>query len=183
LNKVLDFMTESDVRDVLMKMLFQRFGKADSWTGGGSSASFAIERQGCSGRCYVEGVLSYALPCGTSLDHKSDIQIEYRRVGETSGNLRYIGIELKHASAVTDQFKARAFDMFHLKQALGHRLHGIVVFARIGKGISMTRAKSICYSFDEFINVELLNSDIAEALNALGNLLADKVEFAIDQAG
>src|SRR5437867_7926019 len=175
-------MTESEVRDVLMKALFHGVGAPRSWVGEGSVASFAIKRSGVSGRCTVEGTVGYVLPDGTHLDHKSDIQIEYDSDTTSSPQKRYIAIEVKHASAVTDQFKARAFDMIHMKQALGSRLHGIIVFARIGTGIQLRRAQAICYPFDEFIGVDLSKADMGNQLAELCLRLKARVEVALDRS-
>lgn len=174
-------MAESDLRDLLMKALFHRLGVPGSWVGEGSSTSFAIKHAGCSGRCAVEGTVSYELPDGTRLDHKSDIQIEYDSSGGSSPQRRYVAIEVKHASAVTDQFKARSFDMIHMKQTLGSQLHGIIVFGRIGSGIQLRRAQAICYPFDEFIGVDLSKGDMATQLSELCGRLAERVEAALDE--
>lgn len=148
--------------------------------GVGPSASFAIQSSGCSGRCVVEGSLRYQLPDGAALDHKSDIQIQYERSGEASGDHRYVAIEVKHASAVTDQFKSRAFDMIHLKQQLGSRLHGIIIFARVGQGIQPARARSICYPFDDFIGAELSQGDVSAKSTKLSDSLAARIESAME---
>jgi len=54
-----------------------------------------------------EGALEYILPNAKALSHKSDILIEYMQ--------KKVSIEVKYKSAVTDQFKCRSYDMFHLK--------------------------------------------------------------------
>jgi len=175
-------MAESDVRDFLMKALFQGLGEPGSWAGEGSRASFAIKRAGVVGRCTVEGTVSYALPDGTNADHNSDIQIEYGSDGSHSSERKYIAIEVKHASAVTDQFKARAFDMLHMKRAFASRLHGIMVFARIGTGISSRRAQAFSYPFDEFIGVELSKGNMGDELNELCLRLIARVEAVLEDA-
>lgn len=172
-------MPEYEVRDALMKILFGRIGKPGSWKGERETAAFEIELSGCSGRCVVEGVLSYALPAGQRLDHRSDIQLEYQRRGEASDKRQYIAIEVKHTSAVTDQFKCRAFDMIHLKKELGSRLHAILVFARMGQGLGIARAKAISYSFDDFLGFELAKNDIANGLSKIGHDLVTQVESVV----
>lgn len=152
-------MSEAEVRELLMKALYGRLGTRDSWRDDAQATSFAIDRPGVSGNCAVEKVLEYRLPDGTRLPHKSDILLDYQRSGSSSTAREYISIEVKHMSAVTDQFKCRAFDMLHMKQAFGPQLHGILVFARAGIGIGFERARAICYPFDDFIGIDLLKAD------------------------
>lgn len=142
-----------------MKALYGRLGTRDSWRDDAQAASLAIDRPGVSGRCAVEKALEYHLPDGTRLPHKPDILLDYQRSGSSPGAREYISIEVKHMSAVTDQFKCRAFDMLHMKQAFDPQLHGILVFARAGVGIGFERARAISYAFDDFIGIDLLKAD------------------------
>lgn len=152
-------MTENDVRDDLMRYLFQRFGVHESWTGAGSNAEFAVESGGEKGRGRAEEKLNYSLPSDQTLSHCSDV---LWTISEASEKPQYISIEIKHASAVTDQFKCRSYDMLHLKQQFGDALYGIMLFARTGKGISFQRAQAICYPFDAFIGVDTLRTPQAD---------------------
>ena len=64
---------------------------------------------------------------------------------------RYVAIEIKFMSSVTDQFKARSYDMMHLKQEFSGRVSGIMVYVHApGSGISIERARLISYAFDHF---------------------------------
>jgi hypothetical protein len=66
-----------------------------------------------------------------------------------------VTIELRWASDQTDQLKARAYDMLHLKQALGKELTGILIYLRAGLGgLSAEQGREICYPFDQFIVLE-----------------------------
>jgi len=135
---------ESEIRDFLMQLLFHTLGKEGTWRGGGVSAEFEL----CGGyKCYAERPLSYDLPGGQKLTHRSDILIS-----STDGR-RHVSIEIKHESAVTDQFKCRAYDIMHLRQTYGKDLVGILVYVKTSTGLSVERAKAICYSFDHFVAV------------------------------
>jgi len=171
-------MAEADIRNLLMKALYERFGARDSWRDAGQGASFAIDWPGVSGSCAVEKVLEYRLPDGTRLPHKSDILFDYQRSGPSRMAREYLSIEVKHVSAVTDQFKCRAFDMLHMKQTFGLQLHGILVFARAGVGIGFERARAICYPFDDFIGIDLLKADTS----TLWQPVLGKVEAVLGRA-
>ncbi len=170
-------MSEADIRDLLMKALYARFGARDSWGDAGQGASFTIDRPGVSGSCTVEKVLEYRLPDGTRLPHKSDILFDYQRSGSSPAAREYVSIEVKHMSAVTDQFKCRAFDMLHMKRSCP-QLHGILVFARAGVGIGFERARAICYPFDDFIGIDLLKADAS----TLWQPVLDKIDVVFTRA-
>ncbi len=107
--------TESVARDLLFAILARRFGEQKP-TGQAASASEFRVKDGLGGGTFsIEGKLDYALPNGERLNPKTDILLT--RPDET-----YVAIELKFLSAVTDQFKARAYDALHLKRAFGDRL-------------------------------------------------------------
>ncbi len=137
--------TEHDeIRDLLMQVLYRRIGKKGSWQGSGKTASFELRDEFKGYKCFAERTLSYALPAGIKMDHASDILISNEE------KKRYISIEIKPRSAVTDQFKCRSYDMIHLKKSYGNNLLGIMVYVKSTTGISVERAKAICYSFDHF---------------------------------
>lgn len=139
--------TEDDIRDLLMQILYHRVGKEGSWKGSGKTASFDM-RDGFEGyKCFAERSLTYNLPMGIQIGHTSDILISNKE------KKKYISIEIKHRSAVTDQFKCRSYDMIHLKKSYGDNLLGIMVYVKSTTGISVEHAKSICYSFDHFFGI------------------------------
>jgi hypothetical protein len=138
--------TEDELRDLLMANLYKRFGKRATFMGVGSKIVFEIDDDVI---CEAERPLQYSLPNGVTLAHKSDILISDKR------RERYISIELKYKSAVTDQFKCRAYDIHHLKQHYRESLHGIMLFAKAKSGISIKQAKAICYQFDEFFGAPI----------------------------
>ena len=115
-----------------------------SLRGDGPTGSFTIARPAISGNCAVEKVLDYQLPSGTRLPHKFDILLDYQRSGSSAGAREYVSIEVKHMSAVTDQFKCRAFDMLHMKQAFGP---------------SYTASWFLREPFDDFLGIDLLKAD------------------------
>jgi hypothetical protein len=114
-----------------------------------------------------EGLLEYSLPNNKILTHKSDIQIN-------SCKNKMVSIEIKFRSAVTDQFKCRSYDMYHLKNSYGENLLGILIFVKSkGHGISIEQAKNICYIFDYFIGI--LEDDIEE--NNLFSQIIEKIKL------
>jgi len=136
--------SEYIVRDLLFKALFNHLGQPESIVGEGKSARFSLRRDLDTGSCQAEGSLEYTLPSGKTLSHKNDILIVL------SGE-RYVAFEVKFLSSVTDQFKARSYDMMHLKQEFGGKVSGIMVYAHFpGKGISIEQAQLISYPFDHF---------------------------------
>lgn len=91
-----------------------------------------------------EGSIQYRLPSGRIMSHASDI------LAARTGSAKRVSIEIKYKSAVTDQFKARVYDAVHTKQAHGNRILTVLLFAKSDTGISIDRARDICYEFDCF---------------------------------
>ena len=61
-------------------------------------------------------------PSGDKFCHKNDILLR-------SGTNEYLAIECKFLSPVSDQFKARPYDMLKLKREFGDKVIGIMVYA------------------------------------------------------
>ena len=91
-----------------------------------------------------EGRVAYHLPSGRRLTHASDIHATKR------GSEKVVSIEIKYRSAVTDQFKCRAYDAAQMKEEHGTRILTVMLFARADTGISVERARDICHAFDRF---------------------------------
>jgi len=136
--------SESEIRDLLMEVLFQRLGKDGTWTGVGKLACFDLRAEFNGFKCFAERPLSYDLPSAEKLSHCSDILISNSEKG------RYISLEVKHRSSQTDQFKCRSYDIMHLKKTYGNNLLGLMVYVKTTTGFSVRQARSICYSFDHF---------------------------------
>lgn len=96
---------------------------------------------------HPEGVLAYALPDGSKINHASDVLVIHMP------SRRKVSIELKYKSAVTDQFKCRAYDAFHMKQEFGNDIHTIMLFVKTKSGVSIVQAQRLAYTFDSFIGV------------------------------
>jgi hypothetical protein len=98
-----------------------------------------------------EGPLSYDID-GHSISHKSDFVM-----GVLNSKFKLtpvLNIEIKHRSCVSDAFKARSYDQFHLKKSHPF-LFGVLVYVKpSGSGISFEQARKIGYLFDVFIPVE-----------------------------
>ena len=138
--------TENELRDILVARL------RNGLTGG----RYTIE---------AEGKLTYALPSGKRLSHASDILIHDSKTG------RRVSVELKYRSAVTDQFKCRAYDAIHMKEQYGESLLTVMLFAKSTAGISIKGAEAICHVFDRFYGVHV------QELLAEGGLLALKQDI------
>jgi hypothetical protein len=87
---------------------------------------------------------------GDKVCHKNDILLR-------SGTNEYFAIECKFLSPVSDQFKARAYDMLKLKREFGDKVIRImVIYAHVpGCGIGLQEAELFCYPFDHFVGFEL----------------------------
>lgn len=162
--------TENLLRDLLLRALYERVGMPGSFEGEGKDARFRLEESSGGGTCRPEGSLDYTLPSEATLSHKSDILV-------SSADGKRIAIELVFLSSVTDHFKARSYDMLHLKQAYGSNLRGVMVYVHFpGAGIGIKAARAICYPYDEFHSAEPRKlTDFETWLRPL----VDKLEAAI----
>jgi hypothetical protein len=130
-----------------MLELFRRLGQPGTWTGEGKTSRFTLKSDFPGFTCQAEQPLQYSLPQGSTLSHDSDILFANCITG------RYISIEIKHRSAVTDQFKCRSYDMIHMKKQYDSRLLGIMVYVKADRGIGVRRAQTISYAFDHFFSI------------------------------
>jgi len=153
--------SEDEIRDLLMQILYHRIGKEGSWQDSGKSASFDLRDEFKGYKCFAEKSLPYDLPKDVKLDHTSDILI----VNEEKK--KYISIEIKYRSAVTDQFKCRSYDMIHLKESYKDDLLGIMVYIKSKTGIRIEHARSICYPFDYFFGIPSESRHIPTAWDKL----------------
>lgn len=139
--------SEGKLRNYLFETLYTDLAPGQSVLEDGTP-HFEFTCQVGKGECTREGSLSYSLPSGLLLSHKSDILISLPTD-------IYLSVELKFLSAVTDQFKTRSYDMMHLKRSLGTKVSGVMVYVRVpGVGISINRAQAICYPFDYFVGLK-----------------------------
>lgn len=139
---------EDSLRAFLVSVLYARVGEPGTLTGEGNTARFEIKKSLGGGTCTASSGLDYALPSRRRLSHPSDILIA------VPGG-KNLAIELQWATDLTDQLKARAYDMLHLKQAFGENLAAFLIYLRAGLGgLSAEQAREICYPFDQFIALE-----------------------------
>lgn len=115
--------SESELRDLLIDLLTPKLPRI---------------------RLESEGSVQYSLPSGRTMSHASDI------LATTADSAKRVSIEIKYRSAVTDQFKARAYDAAHMKRTHGDSILTVLVFAKSDTGISIDRARDIGYEFDRF---------------------------------
>ena len=116
----------------------------------------------------AEGRVLYRLPDGKEMRHASDILIT------TPDSEKQISIEIKYRSAVTDQFKCRAYDALHMKQQHRDEILTVMLFARADSGIGIERARSICHPFDRFYGDDAASFLVGEGLD---ELVGDITEF------
>jgi len=166
--------SEAEIRDLLLQNLFHQVGDSHSWEGEGKSARFKLKPLLCHAVCAAEEKLEYNLPSWIKLKHSNDILIS-----DINKNW-WIGIEIKHRSAVTDQFKCRAYDMQHLKDSFKDRLLGIMVYVKANEGISEKRAKGICYYFDKFVYVPDRDRHLPSVWNELYDTIIEFLKRQLD---
>jgi hypothetical protein len=159
--------TEDEVRDLLMQVIYHRIGREGGWEGSGKTASFDLRDEFKGYKCFAERPLAYALPTSIEIIHTSDILISNEE------KKRHISIEIKHRSAVTDQFKCRSYDMCHLKKSYGDNLLGMMVYVKSTTGISAKHAKSICYSFDRFFGIPSESRHIPTVWDEIISVIVD----------
>jgi hypothetical protein len=166
--------TEDLIRDRCFQELFYRLGQPDTLSGTGKTARFELREPHGPGDCRVEGRLSYTLPSGEKIFHTNDILL-------SRGSSQFFAVECKFLSAVSDQFKARAYDMLQMKRTLGEQVIGIMVYAHVpGCGIGLQTAKAYCHPFDHFVGFELRRPEDFETLS--WQCLPDLIEAAILKA-
>jgi len=130
------------------------------------------------GMCEAEGSLAYELPDKTPLTYNPNILFTLN-IGKK------LAVELKFLSSASDQFKARAFTVMHLKKTYGSALYCVLAYVHVmGAGISTKTAKSYCYPFDEFIGIEFKKPDELSAaiLNLAGHLETILYRMHVPQA-
>lgn len=163
--------SEGLIRDRCFRELFNRLGQPETLSGTGKAARFELRELYGPGDCRVEGKLSYTLPSGEKIFHTNDILL-------SRGSSQFFAIECKCLSAVSDQFKARVYDMLQTKRTLGEQVIGIMVYAHVpGCGIGLQTAKAFCYPFDHFVGFELRRPEDFETLS--WQRLPDLIEAAI----
>lgn len=114
-----------------------------------------------------EGRLPYTLPDGHTLYHASDI------LARRTDGQKYVSIEVKYKSAVTDQFKCRSYDAQHMKQEYGNRMLCIMLFVKTKAGISIGQAQKICHPFDRFIGVPIAEINESTIWDSLADEIAN----------
>ncbi|MBI4164226.1 MAG: hypothetical protein HY508_00655 [Acidobacteria bacterium] len=139
---------EESLQEFLIAALFARVGEPGTLRGEGKTASFAIHRSLGGGSCAAQVLLTCTLPQGRTLTHTADMLVTLLR-----GKL--LAIDLKWAASEIEPIKARAFDMLLLKQSLGEKLWGMMIYLRpAGGGITGEQAREICFPFDQFFAIE-----------------------------
>ena len=153
--------SEGPLRNFLMNQLYRQIGEPGTLSGSGQSMRFHL-RTG--GMCEVEGSLPYELPDRTVVGYEPDILFSLH-----SG--KWVAVELKLLSSVSDQFKARSFTAMHVKKTHGSNVYCVLAYVHmIGTGLSTQTAESYCYPFDEFIGIDFKKPD--DLSTAILNIVA-----------
>ena len=155
---------EVPLRNRLMNELYRRIGETGTLSRAERSMWFHLRADG--GTCEAEGSLAYELPDKTLLKYDSDILFTLK-IGKR------VAVELKFLSSVSDQFKARSFDVLHVKKKYGSDVYCVLAYVHMtGIGIPTSAAKSYCYPFDEFIGLDFTKPDdlTGAILNIAGHL-------------
>ncbi|MBM3157908.1 MAG: hypothetical protein FJ004_11585 [Chloroflexi bacterium] len=159
-------MKEEDVRDKVMRILFDNFGERNTWEGEGKFTRFKLRSEFGASECKAEHAINYKLPNGSTLSHESDIFIGEESLGKC------VSLEIKHESAVTDQFKARCYDIIHMRNTYGKSLLTIMLFVKVpSKGISIENAREICYAFDHLFGIPLTSLDNQKEWSKLTSII------------
>ena len=156
--------SEVPLRNRLISELYRRIGETGTLSGAGRSMWFQLRADG--GTCEAEGSLAYELPDKTLLMYDSDILFTLN-IGKR------VAVELEFLSSVSDQFKARSFNVMHVKKKHGSDVYCVLAYVHMrGIGISTDAAKSYCYPFDEFIGIDFKKPDdlTGAILNIAGHL-------------
>ena len=156
--------TEGELQALIMSMLKREFSTMRLTRNSARQDRFEMTNGQV---CLMEGALPYALTEGNKVSHKSDFLVFDPKQG------RYLSIELKYKSAVTDQFKCRAFDALHLKREYGDNIRTVMLYVRAGKGISLKQARAISYQFDHFIGTTIEDVMNAAAIPELDRIVSE----------
>lgn len=143
----------------------------------GNRMWFDFKVSGKKHRCQTEGEVVYDIPKGNTLTHRSDITItnsdKLTEPYVLNPRLKFVSIEVKHKSSVTDQFKSRSYDMLHMRTTYPNCL-GVMIYVR-EKNITVDQAKKICYPFHHFFSCptsELSVEKITPLFNEITSFLA-----------
>ena len=157
---------EATFQNGLFQALQQKIGQHDAPLRAGSQR-FKLSSRYDQGWAEMEGELQLGRVSGT---HKTDILI-------TNGS-KLIAIEIKKfGSAVTDVFKARAFDAYHTKESMGNNLCNVLVYFYM-KGqsstLSIERARELSHWQDSFIGIDVERDELwHEPIRTIENILAN----------
>lgn len=140
---------------------------------------FDFEISGKKYQCKTGKTITYNLPTGETLHHETDIFIINSENMTTPYILnpkeKFVSIEVKHKSSVTDQFKSRSYDMMHLRSTYP-KCYGVMMYIR-EKNISLQQAKKISYPYHRFFGCstkELSAKKLSPFFNEIVLFLGEK---------
>lgn len=139
---------EESLQEFLIAALYARVGEPGTLREEGKTAKFDIKKSMGGGECAAAVPLAFATPQKRTLTHTADILV-------TTAQGKRLAIDLKWAVSELDPIKARAFDMLLLKQGLGGKLWGMMIYLRpAGGGVTADQAREICFPYDQFFAIE-----------------------------
>lgn len=144
--------SEQIITKRIMKYFYNIADNAESFIENGNEIRFDFSVSKTKFRCQTNKGLSYNLPNDCMEAHNADIVITRNEgIGDSyalNPSGRFVSIEIKHKSAVTDAFKSRAFDMIHLRQEYP-LCFGVMMYIR-ERNLTIEKAKEYCYPYQKF---------------------------------
>jgi hypothetical protein len=139
---------EETLQAFLISALYARVGEPGTLRGQGRTAQFDLKKSLGGGDCKAKAPFTLNLPKEGTLEHTADILVQDRQG-------RRLAVELEWAASEPDSIKACAYDMLLLKQGMGEKLWGMMIYLRpAAGGVSADQAREICFPYDQFFAIE-----------------------------
>jgi len=112
--------SEIIITEKIMKYFYSIADNSEAFSGSGKNIKFNFFISGIKYTCQTEKALEYRLPNNYMVLHNADIIIIRNENNADQYVLnpshKFVSIEIKHKSDVTDAFKSRSYDMMHLRK-------------------------------------------------------------------
>lgn len=170
--------SEDRITEIIMKYFYNIAENSESFSIDKDTVKFDFFISKVKFWCQTKKGLQYKLPNGFMIEHEADIAITRNENMADPYVLnpsnKFVSIEIKHKSAVTDAFKSRAYDMMHLRKEYPLCL-GVMIYIREGN-ITIERAKEYCYPYQQFFGCtteELTEEKISPIFNEIVSYLKE----------
>ena len=144
--------SEAEIVKTIMRHFYEIAEKSESFKDHGSKQAFDFFISKTMYTCQTEIKVTYTLPNEFRPTHSADIVIaksdDAVNWSQLNPSYRFVYIEVKHKSSVTDAFKARAYDMIHIKKEYPSCM-GVIIYVR-ERSTRIEKAKEFCYPYNEF---------------------------------